>query len=68
MISGFKFLPVLGRYSADCFERVAAPEVRQKWKLSTQVTARDPVVCNDGSRRGPLRRSLSASESARAKL
>ncbi|GJC92677.1 Fructosyl amino acid [Colletotrichum higginsianum IMI 349063] len=63
---GFKFLPVLGRYTADCFEGVAAPEVQAKWKLSRDFTARDPVVCNDGSRRGPLRRELTLEE--RAKL
>ncbi|KAH7376845.1 FAD dependent oxidoreductase [Plectosphaerella cucumerina] len=65
---GFKFLPVLGRYAADCFEGVASPEVRQKWKLNSDQTARDPVVCNDGSRRGPLRRELTTNETARAKL
>ncbi|RFU26530.1 hypothetical protein B7463_g9798, partial [Scytalidium lignicola] len=62
---GFKFLPILGRYIVDCFEGKAAAEVRQKWKLESSSVASGPMVCNDGSRRGPPRRLLSAQEQAK---
>ncbi|EXJ92969.1 hypothetical protein A1O3_01525 [Capronia epimyces CBS 606.96] len=61
----FKFLPVLGRHIADCFENKASAETRTKWKLPAQLSASEPIVCNDGSRRGPPRRKLSRSEQAR---
>jgi len=63
--SGFKFLPVLGRYIADCFEGKASPEVREKWKLRKDPGVRGPLVCNDGSRRGPEKRVLTPLEQAK---
>lgn len=63
--SGFKFLPVLGRYIADCFEGKAPAQVREKWRLKSDPGTRSPFVCNDGSRRGPERRVLSRAEQAR---
>ncbi|KAH8812759.1 FAD dependent oxidoreductase [Xylogone sp. PMI_703] len=62
---GFKFLPILGRYIADCFEDRASTEVRQKWRLETGSAASGPMVCNDGSRRGPARRLLTSQEQAK---
>ncbi|KAM0543255.1 hypothetical protein ACHAPJ_012401 [Fusarium lateritium] len=62
---GFKFLPVLGRYIADCFEGIAAENVRQKWKLPKPSANKQKVVVNDGSRRGPPRRILDRSEQAK---
>ena len=63
--SGFKFLPVLGRYIADCFEGKATAEVREKWRLRSDPGAREPLVCNDGSRRGPQKRRLESWEQAK---
>ncbi|KAJ9265273.1 hypothetical protein DTO195F2_1885 [Paecilomyces variotii] len=62
---GFKFLPILGKYIADCFEDKASTEVRQKWRLEKSSQTTGPMVCNDGSRRGPARRLLTAQEQAK---
>ncbi|KAJ9318430.1 hypothetical protein DTO271D3_1092 [Paecilomyces variotii] len=62
---GFKFLPILGQYIADCFEDKASPEVKQKWRLEKSSQTTGPMVCNDGSRRGPARRLLTAQEQAK---
>lgn len=66
--SGFKFLPVLGRYIADCFEGTAAPEVRRKWKLRSPSHEKKRVQVDDGSRRGPPRRMLRKEERLLANL
>ena len=66
--SGFKFLPVLGRYIADCFEGNATVEVQQRWKLPRPTIRKQKIAVNDGSRRGPPRRMLNKSEQARARL
>jgi sarcosine oxidase/L-pipecolate oxidase len=63
--SGFKFLPILGRYIAGCFEEKAAEHIRQKWRLRNAEGVGAPMVCNDGSRRGPERRLLLAQEQAK---
>ncbi|KAH7033459.1 FAD dependent oxidoreductase [Microdochium trichocladiopsis] len=65
---GFKFLPVLGRYLADCFEDKASPEIREKWRLPTPpegetVTALSMI--GDGSRAGPPLRRLTEAEQAK---
>ncbi|KAL1964461.1 hypothetical protein VTN77DRAFT_6887 [Rasamsonia byssochlamydoides] len=62
---GFKFLPILGRYIADCFEEKAPAHIRQKWRLENGQNAKGPMVCNDGSRRGPERRLLTVEEQAK---
>ncbi|EXJ83062.1 hypothetical protein A1O1_06680, partial [Capronia coronata CBS 617.96] len=50
----FKFLPILGRYIADCFEGTATEEVSTKWKFPNgRRYPNDVIVCDDGSRRGP---------------
>ena len=66
--SGFKFLPVLGRYIADCFEGTATQEVKEKWKLPSPSHTREKINVNDGSRRGPPRRTLRKEEQLKARL
>lgn len=66
--SGFKFLPVLGRYIADCFEGKATPEVREKWRLPSPSAGGERIMVNDGSRRGPPRRTLGEEERLKARL
>ena len=65
--SGFKFLPILGKYIADCFENKAPEELRQKWRL--QPTPHDASSGNgmkgDGSRAGPPLRKLTTFEKAK---
>ncbi|KAK5191996.1 hypothetical protein LTR99_006660 [Exophiala xenobiotica] len=62
---GYKFLPVLGRYIADCFEGTAMAEVQQKWRLPPFATREGKITAGDGSRRGPPRRMLDRSEQAK---
>ncbi|KIV78241.1 hypothetical protein PV11_09977 [Exophiala sideris] len=59
---GFKFLPVLGQYIADCFEGTASAEVQRKWQLPSPTKAKQKIVVNDGSRRGPPRRMLDSND------
>ncbi|KAL4767062.1 FAD dependent oxidoreductase [Aspergillus nidulans var. acristatus] len=64
----FKFLPVLGKYVADCFEGCASSELRQKWRLKAPEKdfAQGPVVMSgDGSRGGPPLRKLSVLEQSK---
>ncbi|KAF5654685.1 fructosyl amino acid oxidase [Fusarium heterosporum] len=60
----FKFLPVLGRYVADCFEDKAPKELRHKWRLRAP-TGQDMVKQGDGSRGGPPLRKLTRTEQAK---
>jgi sarcosine oxidase/L-pipecolate oxidase len=59
IISAFKFLPVLGRYVVDSFERAAPAEQKEKWKWAKSAT---PIMPGDGSRGGPPRRVLTKEE------
>ncbi|KAL6925303.1 hypothetical protein ACHAPO_009010 [Fusarium lateritium] len=61
---GFKFLPVLGRYIADCYENKAPEELRHKWRLRAP-TGKDMVKQGDGSRSGPPLRKLTRLEQAK---
>ncbi|KAM0199053.1 hypothetical protein ACHAPI_003498 [Fusarium lateritium] len=60
----FKFLPVLGRYVADCFEDTAPKEIRHKWRLRAP-TGEDMIKKGDGSRGGPPLRKLTRMEQAK---
>ncbi|KAH6964455.1 FAD dependent oxidoreductase [Fusarium avenaceum] len=60
----FKFLPVLGKYIADCFEDKAAKEIRHKWRLRAP-TGQDMIKKGDGSRGGPPLRKLTRMEQAK---
>ncbi|KAL5366687.1 FAD dependent oxidoreductase [Aspergillus floccosus] len=60
----FKFLPVLGRYTADCFENCAAEEMRWKWRLQVP-SGGEGVKIGDGSRAGPPLRMLTAEEQSK---
>ncbi|KAL6237967.1 hypothetical protein BDW75DRAFT_52536 [Aspergillus navahoensis] len=64
----FKFLPVLGKYIADCFENRAPSELRQKWRLKAPEKESSPgsvVMSGDGSRGGPPLRKLSVLEQSK---
>ncbi|GKU17040.1 unnamed protein product [Fusarium langsethiae] len=61
---GFKFLPVLGRYIADCYENKSSQELRHKWRLRAP-TGKDMVKQGDGSRGGPPLRRLTKLEQAK---
>ncbi|KAL5342059.1 FAD dependent oxidoreductase [Aspergillus crustosus] len=62
----FKFLPVLGKYVADCFEDKAPKELRQKWRLRVpEKGAKAVTMSGDGSRGGPPLRKLSVLEQAK---
>ncbi|KAL4884966.1 FAD dependent oxidoreductase [Aspergillus karnatakaensis] len=62
----FKFLPVLGKYVADCFEEKAPSELRQKWRLRVREKgAKDINMSGDGSRGGPPLRKLSVLEQSK---
>ncbi|KAL4971950.1 FAD dependent oxidoreductase [Aspergillus desertorum] len=64
----FKFLPVMGKYVADCFENRASSELRQKWKLKApkrESASSSVVMSGDGSRGGPPLRKLSVLEQSK---
>ncbi|KAL2209884.1 FAD dependent oxidoreductase [Sarocladium strictum] len=58
----FKFLPVLGRYIADCYENKSSPEIRQQWRLRKPSATSTMLKGGDGSRGGPKLRVLSQRE------
>lgn len=59
-------LPALGRYTADCFEGKASPELKQKWRLRRSESGQTKVdMAGDGSRGGPAIRLLSAKEQSK---
>ncbi|KAF5013020.1 hypothetical protein FDECE_967 [Fusarium decemcellulare] len=61
----FKFLPVLGRYVADCFENKAPEALRHKWRLRAPDGNKEIVKQGDGSRGGPPLRKLTRAEQAK---
>ena len=63
--SAFKFLPVLGQYTADCFENKASPDIRKQWRLRKAEGADKDDKKGDGSRGGPPLKVLSVDEQAR---
>ncbi|KAL2816975.1 FAD dependent oxidoreductase [Aspergillus granulosus] len=63
---GFKFLPVLGKYVADCFENKAPRELREKWRLKAPTDGAGTVnMSGDGSRGGPPLRKLTVLEQSK---
>ncbi|KAH8897440.1 sarcosine oxidase [Thozetella sp. PMI_491] len=61
---GFKFLPVLGKYIADCFEGTASESLREKWCLRPH-SGKAMDMPGDGSRAGPPLRALRREEQAK---
>ncbi|WYZ35453.1 hypothetical protein EsH8_X_000100 [Colletotrichum jinshuiense] len=61
----FKFLPILGKYVADCFEGTAPEALRQQWRLSVSDDEEEMTMLGDGSRAGPPRRVLTREEQAK---
>ncbi|KAJ5452926.1 FAD dependent oxidoreductase [Penicillium cf. griseofulvum] len=62
---GFKFLPILGQYIADCFENKAPEALRQKWRMNPPQNDSNGPMAGDGSRAGPPLRKLSPLEQAK---
>ncbi|KAJ5125868.1 L-pipecolate oxidase [Penicillium atrosanguineum] len=63
---GFKFLPILGKYIADCFENKASEELRKKWRLEPVPSGTSgSLMKGDGSRAGPPLRKLTQLEKAK---
>ncbi|KAJ5776413.1 uncharacterized protein N7511_001424 [Penicillium nucicola] len=62
---GFKFLPILGQYIADCFEGKAPQNLREKWRLNLPKGDANGPMAGDGSRGGPPLRRLSPLEQAK---
>lgn len=63
--SAFKFMPVLGRYVADCFENLADEALRHKWRFRSSTKEEIKSFKGDGSRGGPPRRELDRKETAK---
>jgi sarcosine oxidase / L-pipecolate oxidase len=63
--SAFKFLPVLGQYTADCFENKATAEICHKWRLRSPEEGHNMAKQGDGSRGGPPLRVLTRKEQAK---
>lgn len=62
----FKFLPVLGKHIANCFERKATPEIRAKWAARrNEGEDSKQAMSGDGSRGGPQMRVLTGREQAK---
>lgn len=63
-LSGFKFLPVIGKYVADAVERSLPTELQNKWRFRQEYRGKHAFKL-DGSRGGPERRELTQEEKAR---
>lgn len=63
--SAFKFLPVLGKYVADCFEDKASKAIRHQWRLRESNGDGSTMKPGDGSRGGPPLRVLTRLEQAK---
>ncbi|KAM0545376.1 hypothetical protein ACHAPJ_011360 [Fusarium lateritium] len=61
----FKFMPVLGRYIADCYEDKASSEIRRKWRFRLPDGGEVKPKGGDGSRGGPPLRTLRPEEQAK---
>ncbi|EXJ93407.1 hypothetical protein A1O1_01799 [Capronia coronata CBS 617.96] len=65
--NGFKFLPVIGKYTTGALHGTLPEELRQKWRFRREYeNAKGDPIKGDGIRRGPARREFLATE--RAKL
>ncbi|KAF2820160.1 FAD-dependent oxidoreductase [Ophiobolus disseminans] len=62
---GFKFLPVLGKYTVRALMKSLPKELALKWRFRTEYKGVDDVFKGDGSRGGPERRELTVQEKAR---
>lgn len=62
--SAFKFLPVIGKYAVESFERKLSHRLLEKWKFPTAYRERFEwgAFKGDGSRGGPDRREMTAQE------
>ncbi|KAK5045934.1 hypothetical protein LTR84_008720 [Exophiala bonariae] len=62
---GFKFLPVLGKYTTLALHKSLEPALARKWRFRTEYKDMVNAFPGDGSRGGPERRQLRAHEHAR---
>ncbi len=63
--SGFKFLPVLGKYLGLAWNNSLTPHLKNKWRFRTEYEHREDAFWGDGSRGGPERRELDSREKAK---
>ncbi|KAF7556913.1 hypothetical protein G7046_g6174 [Stylonectria norvegica] len=61
----FKFLPIIGRHVADCFQGKAARSLREKWAIRPSNLGSSGVMSGDGSPAGPAVRVLTQKEQAK---
>lgn len=62
--SGFKFLPVLGKYIKTAMQRSLPQHLAQRWRFRKEYKDSKDVFEGDGSRGGPVRREFTAQEKA----
>lgn len=62
--SGFKFLPVMGKYIVDCLENKASETLRHKWRMRSESDTSE-IKIGDGSRGGPPLRALTPLEQSK---
>ncbi|KAJ4982604.1 sarcosine oxidase [Stagonosporopsis vannaccii] len=58
----FKFLPILGKYVVQGFERALPVDLKEKWRFRMEYKDQDNEFHGDGSRGGPARREFSPQE------
>lgn len=63
--SAFKFLPVLGKYVVQGFERTLPADLEKKWRFKMEYKDQENSFHGDGSRGGPVRREFTQQEKAR---
>ncbi|KAF3011192.1 hypothetical protein E8E13_011592 [Curvularia kusanoi] len=61
----FKFLPVLGKYTAKAFTRSLPTDLAEKWRFRKEYVSQGDVFAGDGSRGGPERREFTTEEKAK---
>ncbi|KAF4993082.1 hypothetical protein FGRMN_6697 [Fusarium graminum] len=61
----FKFLPVLGEHMVHAMKKTLPSHLAEKWRFHTEYEHRKDTFVGDGSRGGPARRELDASEKAK---
>ncbi|KIL86901.1 l-pipecolate oxidase [Fusarium avenaceum] len=61
----FKFLPVLGECMTGAINKTLPSHLAEKWRFHKEYEHREDTFLGDGSRGGPARRELNATEKAK---
>ncbi|KAM0250808.1 hypothetical protein ACHAP5_002025 [Fusarium lateritium] len=61
----FKFLPVLGQCMTGAIKKTLPSHLADKWRFHKEYEHREDTFLGDGSRGGPARRELNATEKAK---